>query len=134
MKYEKTARRLKTAMDECGMKAQELADKAKISKSSVSQYINGSHKPSNINADKMAGVLGVNPLWLMGFDAEKKADVHPDGQPIWYLDDEAAAFALEFLTDPEKRALLDSVRKLKPDDVRLANELLKRFKETNPDG
>lgn len=73
MKYEKTAKRLMKALSDKNMKAQELADKAKINKASVSQYINGSHAPSNISAGKMAEVLGVSPLWLMGFDVEETA-------------------------------------------------------------
>ncbi|MBQ8559087.1 MAG: helix-turn-helix domain-containing protein [Tyzzerella sp.] len=50
------------------MKPQELANRSEVNKASISQYINGSHKPSNISAGKMASVLQVNPLWLMGFD------------------------------------------------------------------
>ena len=38
---------------------------------SFSQYINGSHTPSNISSGKIAAVLKVNPLWLMGFDVPK---------------------------------------------------------------
>lgn len=69
MKYEETARRLKKALSDNDMKAQELADKCGINKASISQYVNGSHKPSNIKAALMADVLGVNALWLMGFDS-----------------------------------------------------------------
>lgn len=71
MKHEITARRLYEAMADKGIKQRELADKAQINESSVSHYINGSHAPSNISAGKMAEVLGVNPVWLMGFDAPK---------------------------------------------------------------
>ena len=62
-----TANRLKTALNNACMKPQELADKSGVSKSSISQYINGSHSPSNISSAKMGMVLGVNPMWLMGF-------------------------------------------------------------------
>ncbi|MFR2169682.1 MAG: hypothetical protein ACLS54_03025 [Anaerostipes hadrus] len=34
----------------------------------MSQYLNGSHAPSNISSGKMAKILNVNPVWLMGFD------------------------------------------------------------------
>ena len=70
MKYEKTAKRLIKALSDKNMRAQELANKTGISKSSISQYVNGSHAPSNISAGKMAAVLEVSPLWLMGFDLE----------------------------------------------------------------
>ena len=68
MKHELTAKRLSKALSDSGMVAQELATKSGVSKASISQYVNGSHKPSNISAGKMANVLGVNPMWLMGFD------------------------------------------------------------------
>lgn len=68
MKHELTAKRLQTAMSNANITAQELSNKSGVAKSSISQYVNGSHKPSNISSGKMASVLNVNPLWLMGFD------------------------------------------------------------------
>ena len=75
MKYPETAKRLRDAMSEKGIIAQELADRSGVKKASISQYINGSHKPSNQSSGAMASVLNVNPLWLMGFDVEKVSDV-----------------------------------------------------------
>ena len=71
MKNAETARRLQDALDRKGMTAAELAKKSGVSKSSISQYINGTHAPSNISSAKMAEVLGVNALWLMGFELPK---------------------------------------------------------------
>lgn len=68
MKHELTAKRLKTALDALSMRPQELADKSGVSKASISQYINGSHSPSNLSSGKMSEILNINPLWLMGFD------------------------------------------------------------------
>lgn len=68
MKYEKTAKRLVMALNRKGMIAQELSDRTGIHKSSISQYVNGSHAPSNFSAGKMGEVLDVNPVWLMGYD------------------------------------------------------------------
>ena len=70
MKYPITAQRLREALNNKKMKAQELADKTGINKASISQYINGSHAPSNLSAGKMSEILDVSPLWLMGFDVE----------------------------------------------------------------
>ena len=68
MKHQETAERLRYAMEQKNMNARELAGKANIKEQSVSQYINGRNKPSNLSAGAMAEILGVNPLWLMGFD------------------------------------------------------------------
>ncbi len=71
MKNIETARRLQDALDRKGITATELAKKSGVSKASISQYLNGSHAPSNISSAKMAEVLGVNALWLMGFELPK---------------------------------------------------------------
>lgn len=75
MKYELIAKRMQQALSSKNMKPQELADKSGVNKSSISQYVNGSHTPSNISSGKMAKVLDVNPLWLMGFDVEMEPAV-----------------------------------------------------------
>ncbi len=80
MKYELTAKRLKMALDKYSMKPQELSEKSGVSKASISQYINGSHTPSNISSGKIATVLNVNPLWLMGFDVPMDITVKPHVQ------------------------------------------------------
>ncbi len=71
MKHTKTAQRLSEALNEKKMRPQELADKSVVNKGSISLYMNGQGAPGNINAGKMAEVLGVNPMWLMGFDVDK---------------------------------------------------------------
>lgn len=77
MKNKVTAKRLRDAMDACSIKSQELSERSGVAKASISQYINGSHKPSNISAGKMAEILDVDPLWLMGFDVAKKRTTAP---------------------------------------------------------
>ena len=72
MKHELTAKRLQVALRNADLSAQELSNKSGVAKSSISQYVNGSHKPSNISSGKMAAVLNVNALWLMGFDVPMK--------------------------------------------------------------
>lgn len=74
MKHEITAKRLQLALSNKKITAQELCNISGVSKASVSQYVNGSHKPSNISAQKMGNCLDVNPLWLMGFDVPMKPE------------------------------------------------------------
>jgi len=68
MKHPVTALRLKEAMEEKGVIAQDLANMTGIHKSSISQYLNGSHAPSIHSAGKMAEVLNVSSAWLKGYD------------------------------------------------------------------
>lgn len=78
MKNEITALRLKEALSDLDMKPQELADRSGVSKASISQYLSGSHAPSNISSGKMGKILRVEPMWLMGFDVSKKKGPTPD--------------------------------------------------------
>ena len=75
MKHPLTAQRLKKALSDLNMKPQELADRSGVSKASISQYVNGSHAPSNISSGKMGKILSVNPLWLMGFVVPREENV-----------------------------------------------------------
>lgn len=88
MKNVLTAKRLQIALSNNQMKPQELADKSGVSKASISQYVNGSHAPGNISAKKMGKVLGVEAMWLMGFDVEMWKDISPKSaeQDIEFLE------------------------------------------------
>ena len=78
MKNELTAKRLQLALSDMGISQQELAEKSGVSKASISQYVNGSHAPSNISSGKMGKVLNVKPMWLMGFDVEMRKEISPE--------------------------------------------------------
>ena len=94
MKYPITAHRLRMAMDEKGMKAVELSAKTGIGKSSISQYMNGSHWPDdNRKVGLIAEALDVNPSWLMGFNVPMHDKKHG-----FYLE-EAAMIAQKALDD-----------------------------------
>lgn len=69
----RAAKRLDKALTMVGISAADLSHASEVSKSSISQYLSGSHIPSEENATKMGSVLNVNPLWLMGFDAPMTA-------------------------------------------------------------
>lgn len=75
MKNELTAKRLQLALSDTGISQQELAEKSGVSKASISQYVNGSHAPSNISSGKMGKVLNVEPTWLMGFDVKMRKEM-----------------------------------------------------------
>lgn len=130
MKNPETAKRLQEAIRVNNMIPQELADRTGISKASISQYLSGQHKPSNISAGKMAEVLGVNPLWLMGFEVPMY-DVNQDqnsGQvEEYYLDTEARGLA-EFLhKNPEYKVLFDASRKVRKEDIEFVRQFIERM-------
>lgn len=49
-------------------------------------------------------------------------------ESAWYLDDETARVAQEVFSDPGLRMLMDAARTAKPEDVRLAVDMLRRMK------
>lgn len=119
MKWPTTANRLKQAMNNINMSAQELADRSGVSKASISQYVNGSHKPSNISAPKLAKVLKVNAMWLMGFDMDEEP-----AKPTYYFDDETAQKAQEIFENKQLSLLFDAARDAEPEDLETVHTML----------
>lgn len=67
-KYSIFASRLKKSMEDKKFKQIDLVKRTGISKSSISQYLSGNFQPKNENLKLLSNVLGVDPLWLIGFD------------------------------------------------------------------
>lgn len=105
MKNEITAKRLQLALSNSGMKPQELAEKSGVSKSSISQYVNGSHAPSNISSGKMGKVLKVNPLWLMGFDVDMSKEISASEA----AKDFDLVYKYSMLNERDKRIVMDMI-------------------------
>ena len=124
MKWPVTANRLKQAMNKINISAQELADKSGVSKASISQYVNGSHKPSNISAPKLAKVLMVNAMWLMGFDIDDE-----NKQPSYYMDPETAKKAQEIFENKELSLLFNAARDASPEDIQTVHTMLLALKK-----
>lgn len=108
MKHEVTAKRIREALSDAKLKPQELAEKSKVSKSSISQYVNGSHQPSNISSGKMAKVLGVEPMWLMGFDVPKKKVLTPEVAK----DDFRFLEKFSLLEERDKKIVMDMIESM----------------------
>lgn len=122
MKYPEIAKRIKIALNNKGMKARELSLKCDLNESMISHYVNGRYAPSNISAAKMADVLDVNPLWLMGFDVPMKED-------RYYIDEKAREIAEFLYTNPQYGVLFDASRKVKPEDLEIVKRLIEKFSD-----
>lgn len=60
--------------------------------------------------------------------------VEENQEDPYYLNPETAKIAQEVFDDPDLRMLFDASRDSKPEDIRMAAEMLRRFKQTNSDG
>lgn len=80
---------------------------------------------------KLAEYFGVSVDYLMtGIGTEKSST---SGKK-YYFDDDTAQKAQELFDNPDLRILFDAAKGSRAADLQMAADLLKRLKETNPDG
>ena len=77
--------RIRKALSIRNMTQSELCARAKISKSTLSEYLNGKYVPRQDKVFILAQALDVDPVWLWGYDVpmEKKEEqpVEPKNSP-----------------------------------------------------
>lgn len=106
MKCPETARRLRQAMEAETISQSELSIRSGVREASISQYVHGSHSPSQGAAEAIGRVLGVSPLWLMGLDVPMNQDAAILTELCDKLSSESRKFLIdlaEFLTNKEKK-------------------------------
>jgi len=102
-----------------------------IRPSTFTDWKKGFYSPKHDKLQKIADFFGVSVEYLTtGQDTEK---VSAEGNK-YYFDDDTAAKAQELFDNPDLRMLFDAARDSKPEDLQMAADMLKRFKETNPNG
>ena len=87
-------------------------------------------KETTPKADKLqilAEYLGVSIDYLLGVQPNVQSEEY-------YQNDEASRAAQEAFDDPDLRILFDAAKGSRPEDIRMATEMLRRLKGTNPDG
>lgn len=77
MEHDSIKNRLNKAMAIRNIKPAELSRKTGISKSSLSEYTNGTHEPKRATIFMLSEALNISPVWLLGFDVpmEKHSDI-----------------------------------------------------------
>lgn len=102
-----------------------------IAQSVLSAWKNGASTPKQDKLKIIADYFGVTVDYLMG---GKGTEYESTSGKKYYFDDNTAEAAQELFDNPDTRALMDASRGVSPENIRLATEMLKRLKETNPDG
>ncbi len=74
MKITDSRHRLKELLNESGDTQNEMARKTGLTKSAISNYINGTRDPRQDAILKISNTYNVNPAWLMGCDVPKHED------------------------------------------------------------
>ena len=117
--------------DSKGLTDYQVCKETGIRSSTISEMKTGKHKPSIATIHRLADFFGVSVDYLMtGKDTEKLSD---SGTP-YYFTDETAAAAQKLYESKELRMLFDAAQGARPQDLEMAAEMLRRFKETNRDG
>ena len=99
---QRASKNLNKILNAIGMSPVELSKDSGVSKSALNHYLKGDLVPSQENAEKMAAVLKVNPLWLMGIQKNMISDqpVVSDGAvQIKVLGRVAAGIPIEAVTE-----------------------------------
>lgn len=104
--------------DERGMKDSVIAKQTGITKSTFSDWKNGRSVPKREKLAKIAECLGVSLDYLVTGE-----------EPEYYLDPDTAKEAQAVFDDPNLRMLFDAAKDSRPENIRLAAEMLQRFKE-----
>lgn len=108
--------RIKKALSIRNMTQTELCSKAKVSKSTLSEYLKGLYEPKQDKTFMLAQALNVDPVWLMGYDVPMEKTAQPEVKKIPPTE--------ENLSEGEK-LLLDLFRQIPEDRQTEALDLLR---------
>ena len=111
--------------DKKGLSDYAVAKRSGVGRSTLSDWKTGKHMPNTDNLAKIAGVLGVTVDYFIAGNIARE---------VYYADRETAELAQELFDNPDMRMLFDAARDSRPEDLQMAADMLKRFKEGNPNG
>ena len=116
--------------DKKGVTDYQVAKSTGINRSTFSDWKSGRSEPKNEKLQKIADYFGVSLEYLTtGKDTPKESQ----SGKTYYFSDETAEIAQAVFDDPDLRLLFQATKDCKPENIRLAAEMLRRMKETNPD-
>ena len=102
----------------------DIARDLKISKATVSSWMNGTRVPRMDKID----------LLCHYFNCKRVDIMEEQNSEQYYLNDKTKEIANELLENPGLRELMDASRHLTPEQLKLATQMISEFKRTNPDG
>lgn len=107
-----------------GISQVQLAKDIGVSPGLIGMYESGKRMPSVEVQETLADYFNVSLDYLMGREQGS----------TYYLNPETAEMAQRIFDDPNLRALFDAADGSSPSDLKMAADMLQRFKETNTDG
>ncbi len=116
-----------------GVSTYQVSKATGIAQSIFSAWKNGVSTPKNDKMQKIADYFGVSLTYILTGDGGGLEQESTSGQK-YYFDDDTAEKAQELFENSGMRILFDAAQDSRPEDLQMAADLLKRLKETNPDG
>ena len=126
------AKNLKRIAYESGKTQADIAKDLGINKKTVSSWFRGTRTPRMDKVDLLCRYFNCKRSDIL--EDYSTQNTHAEGTVPYYLNEETARVAQKYFDHPEIRVLFDAADGVKADNIMLAAEMLKRFKETNPDG
>jgi len=118
-------------LQERGVNSAQVSKATGISQSTLSEWKKNNSKLRIDKLQKIADFFGVTVDYLMTGGAEERTST---SGKVYYFDDETARTAQELMENPDLRLLFDAAQDSSSDVLHLAADMLKKFKETNPNG
>jgi transcriptional regulator with XRE-family HTH domain len=106
-----------------GMTLKDVAVAVGVSEATISRWESGDIE--NMRRDKikrLADALSLSPAVIMGYDEQS------DEVDRYYTNPDTARIAQEIYEDSDMRLLFDAAQDAKPEDLKLAADMLKRLK------
>ena len=124
------SKNLRRIMYEHGKTQADVAKDLKISKATLSSWMNGTRIPRMPNIDMLCHYFNITRVELM----EEYDEVSKTGHDKEYYDPETLEMAQALYDNPDLRALMKAAMSVKKDSISSLTDLLHTMKETNPDG
>ena len=121
---------LKELRSAFGMTQDELAQALGISRSRIGMYELGQREPDFETLEKLADYFNVDYDFLLG--RTNKTTLLPESG--YYGNPKTYQTAQAVFDNPSLRLLFEAAQGVSPENIELAAEMLRRFKETNSDG
>lgn len=120
------SKNLRNIAYEAGKTQADISKDLKISKATISSWMNGTRVPRMDKIDLLCHYFNVSRADIMEENNE-------DSEQVYYLNDDARELAQFLYDNPNYRVLFDASRKVKVEDIEFVKEMIDRMTGNNDD-
>ena len=107
-----------------GITVYRVAKDTGLNSAMFTSWKKGDYTPKQDKLQKIADYFNVSVDYLMTGTTKEN----------YYDDPNTARIAQEVFNNPDLKILFDAARNSRPEDIQMAADMLRRFKESNPNG